>query len=737
MPIILKDQKKLLAKIKWSFGDDVILNSLHGIEEISDLFEFKITLLAKDDSIDLEKALGTSINIEIKSETQKRNIDGIIAEFSQGATEAKTDIYLTEYSAIIRPKLWLLTLDRNHLIFQKKSAIDIIQKILKDNGITDIDDKTKFCGKVERDYCVQYGESSFNFISRLMEDEGIFYFFSHTSSKHTLVLADDSSCHEKILSSPIEFMKCTNNIFPLGKVFNTKIVTSVNTGSYSVADYNYTISKTKLNSNLKTKWSGKEFYEFPGCYSKLKEGDNLSKIRVQLFEFKHYLFNASSTVPNLIPGFSFELTDHHQAKFNKEYTAYKIEHFYDASAKDGHIYVNNFSSFPKKTEFRPERKTPKVRIYGTQTATVTCPNGEEIYRNEHCCIKIQFHWDQFGKNNEESSCWARVSQMLAGNSWGTVFVPRVGQEVVVSFIEGDPDKPIVVGCVYNDQFMPPYTDSESMISCIKTATFKDDEGKMFNEVRFNDEKDKQEIYVHAEKDMYINVLNSRKTEIEEADDILDLFKGNRQITLKADGDNKANHSLFLTKGDAVVELTEGNHNFTITKGNEEVTLKEGNRTITLSKGNLSYDVKGDFTLKVSGNITIKADGNISMEAGKEIKIKSGQALKAESGTEFSVKSGTDFKSESGTKMDIKSGMDLNVEAGMNLKAKSSMNMNLEGGMNFGAKGAIQSKLEGMTVEVAGSVQTKISGAMVEISGTGMTKVGAPMITIGGGMLQLG
>ncbi|GHU11958.1 hypothetical protein FACS189449_04560 [Alphaproteobacteria bacterium] len=737
---ILQKQTKLLAQLKTSFGDEITLKSLRGFEAISELFEYRATFMAKDSAIDLEKALGSTFSIAIKSDTQERYISGMVTEFIQGATENKTDIYLTEYTAVIRPKLWLLSLDRNHLMFQKKTAIDIINQVLKDGGITDLDDKTKSCGKVEREYCVQYGESSLNFISRLMEDEGIFYFFKHESGKHTLVLADSSSAHEKISGeSKVGFVKSVNNICPLGKVFNTQMVTAVNTGGYSTADYNYTISQTKLFSKLDSQWKGTMFYEYPGNFAKANEGDDLSKLRVELFEFNHCLFKASSTAPGLSPGFSFEVTDHHYAKFNQEYIVYAVEHYFDLTGAEGYTYRNNFQAFPKGTEFRPQRKTPRPRIHGSQTAVVVCASGEEIFRNEHCAIKVHFHWDQIGKDkdDEESSCWVRVAQMIAGSSWGAIFIPRVGQEVVVSFLEGDPDRPLVVGCVYNDQFMPPYPDSEAMKTCIKTPTFKADEG--FNEFRINDEKDKEEIYVHAQKDVYINILNSRKTEIEESHDTLDLFKGCRTITLKAEGDDKANHSLFLTKGDCIMEITEGDHKVTLKKGNqeitltegdrsltlekgkEEITLKEGDRTVTLSKGNLTYDVTGDCTMTFSGNLTIKADGEISIEAGKDVKQKAGMAFSMESGTDFKMKAGTALSAEAITDMQLK---------GLNIKAEATMNMEMKANMKI----ALQAQL---ALEAKSSLSAKIEGAMVEVAGQGMVKIGGPMITVGGGMVQLG
>ncbi|MDR0678421.1 MAG: type VI secretion system tip protein VgrG, partial [Holosporaceae bacterium] len=632
----------------------------------------------KDSAIDLEKALGSNISITLKSETQERYINGIVTEFSQGSTENESDTYVTEYSATIRPCLWLLTLDRNNLIFQNKTAIDIINQVLKDQGIKDIEDKTKTCGKVKREYCVQYAESSFNFVSRLMEDEGIFYFFDHSQDKHTLVLADDANVYKKLSGeSKVGFLKGANDVFPLGKVFSTHMTTALNTGGYSLSDYNYTISQTNLSSKLDTKWKGQMFYEYPGGFEKLKEGEDLSKLRVQLFEFNHLLFSAFSTAANLTPGFLFEVTDHHLDKFNKEYVIYDIEHSYDFSSSRGYIYKNRFRAFEKEVVFRPPRKTPKPRIHGTQTAVVTCPSGEEIFKNEHGCVKVHFHWDQIGKKDENDSCWIRVAQVLAGNSWGGIFIPRVGQEVVVTFIEGDPDRPLIVGCVYNDQYMPAYSDKEPMKSSFKTVTYTDDSG--FNEIRFNDEKDKEEIYVHAQKDVYVDIINSRKTEIEESDDTLDLFKGSRSVTLQSK-DGPANHSLSIKEGDSTI---------TLDKGNMIHSNVNGDYTVTLEKGNMTYDITGDYTLTVSGDLTIKAGGKISFKADKDVAV------------------------ESGTAMSLKSNASLDASAkSIGLKAD-------------------------MTLEANGQISTKLAGTAVEISGTATVKVSAPMITIGGGMLQLG
>lgn len=742
--VALTNQKELVAQLKTALGEsDLVLKSLHGVEKISDLFEFRVVFQSKNASLDQDKALGTSFTIKIKADKEERIINGIVAEFSQGATKAENAVEVTEYIAVLRPKLWYLTLDRNYLIFQKQKAIDIIKKVLKDGGVTEVDDKTKSRGKVEREYCVQYGESSFNFISRLMEDEGIFYFFDHSDGKHTLVLADSSSAHKPITGAKkINFIQGVQSIFPLGIVFNTSMTTAFNTGGYITADYNYTISKTKLYSKLDSQYKkGPKYYEYPGNFAKAKEGDDIAKVRVEQFEASHCLLSASSTVPRITPGFALEISGHHAKKFNAEFVAHSVEHIYDFTGANGYIYINNFTAFPKKTEFRPPRRAIHPKIAGTQTAIVVCSSGEEIFVGECCSIKVHFHWDQIGKekDTEDSSCWIRVMQPLSGSSWGHVFVPRVGQEVVVAFVGGDPDRPIVVGCVYNDQFKPPYTDKEKMQSGVKLATFKDSDSKMFNEVRFNDEKDKQEIYVHAEKDAYINIKNSRKTEIEESDDTLDIFKGNRTITLQAKGDDPANHTTTLTKGDFSLTLTEGNQTTSLDKGDQTTTLKEGNLSCTLKKGNMTIELSdGDCTIKIAGKLSIKADKGITIESGDAISITSTKDFSVESKAKVAMKSTQAFNCESGAggAFGIKSGAGgaISITSGaggaVSVESGAGGDLKLKGGMNFNAEATLNA-------EIKANVQAKFGGAMAEVAGQAMAKVGGPMITVGGGMVQLG
>lgn len=740
MPDFLQSQKDLIVNLSASaIKGDVVVNNIRGTEALSELFEFQVNFSSSDRELNAEKILGTNATIHFKSEEHERFIDGIITQFSQGTTSLKEDIYLTEYFFTMRPKLWLLSLDNNCKMFQNKSAMDIIKSVLKDNKISDISNKTSKCGSGSREYCVQYNESSFNFISRLMEDEGIFYYFDHEKGKHTLVITDSANSYRK-LKKDAEFIKSNHEICPLGKVFNISKNTFMNVGGYSLADYNYENSQAKLFSKLNTKWKGNTFYEYPGGFSKASEGEALSKLRVQEIESRHMLLRGDSTIPDFAPGTTFNLKLHHAESFNDSYILYRVEHMFDRTEKNGFVYRNRFLALPKGTEFRAPRKTPKPKIYGNQTAVVVCPSGKEIYRNKHCCVKVHFHWDQEGKSKDtsDSSCWIRVAQLLSGSNWGAVYVPRVGQEVVVSFLEGDPDRPLIVGCVYNDQFMPPYSESQDKISTMKTVTFTDD--SKFNEIRFNDEKEKEEIFVHAQKDMNIDIVESRKTKIEEKNDTLDILNGSSVTKLHSEKGKKGNHSLEIVKGDksvllkegnssytmkkgnSTVQLDDGNSSITLKKGNSTIVLKKGNSSIQLKKGNQTIDINGDCTIKIKGNLKIKANKNITIQAGKELSLKSGTAMKAKAGTSFTAKAGTSSKIQSGTSFTCKAGTSMTIKSTMSMNIKASATMNIK------SMGML--KAEGMAL-------TNITGVAVQINGKGVSSFRAPMITIGGGMISFG
>lgn len=757
MVSLLTDQSDLLVQLKTIFDNkSIVLKSLTGHEALSELFEFRIVFASKTASFDIEKALGSNITVTLKTPARTRFINGIIAEFSQGGTQKEDDLYLTEYEAVIRPTLWLLTLDRNSLVFQNKKIIDIIKEVLKDGGVKDVEYKTRSGGNTMREYCVQYNESNFNFISRLMEDEGIFYFFKHTDGKHTLVLSDSESAYAPINGeAKVEFLKNTNSSFRMGYVFNTTLCTSLHTGEYSLADYNYTISQTKLFQKVKSKWKGGMYYDYPGGFAQSGEAQTFAKTRIEAFEFRHKMLKGNSTVFPFTPGATFKLNGHHAGSFNSEYAIYKVEHFFNFADENGFFYKNYFEAFPKTVVFRPARKSYKPKISGSQTAVVTTSSDkEEVLRDKFCGVKVQFHWDQKGEKNEKTSCWVRVGQLMAGNGWGTIFLPRIGQEVIVSFLDGDPDRPLIVGGVYNDKFVPPYAESDPLISTIKTTHLEADKERGFNELRLTDIKDKEEFFIHAHKDMVVDVVNERRTIIEDSNDSLEILKGNRSIRLNAEGDDPVLHSLNIVRGDSTVELTEGNSDIKLVKGNSTIELTEGNSDIKLVKGNSSFEiVEGDMSVKISkgkqdtyvqgncsltvdGNLTIKVKGNISMQADKDFSVKA-KNVKIEAGGTATYKSKmatTISADQAGSgKIDIKSAAmsPISITSGKDIKIDAGPLGKLDGkGMNVQFTGMTGMKLMG----TAGVDIT--SGAMAKVVAAAPINMTAPMISIAG-MVKLG
>lgn len=702
------------------FGDALIVCSFSGTEEISSLYTFNINFFSLDNSLSPEKAIGTNLTIEISQETPKF-INGIISKFTKGISlEYRNEIF-THYTAEIRPTLWTLSLNNECKIFQEKSALDIIKNVISKGGIKDVKYSVHKMGMAKREFCVQYNESDFDFISRLMEEEGIFYYFEHANNKNTLVLSDSSSgyANDKILSN-LKFFRGTP-IANLGAhIFSFNSTSFLGTDCYATTDYNFEMSTTNLLNKASGKTQKHEFFEYPGLYSKKTDGQKLADMIAQGLECDTLISNGESTVLHFCPGYKMKMANHPDKSFNAEYLVCKVIHKFDALA-DGEVYQNTFWNIPSKAEFKPIKKTEKPKIYGTQTAVVTGPSGEEIYRDKFGRIKVHFYWDRYNKPDENSSCWIRVAHIWAGNNWGALYTPRIGQEVVINFENGNPDRPIVVGCVYNDKFMPPYTEQESTKSTIKSASSKGEDG--FNEIRFEDLKDSEEIYIHAQKDMNTHIINQRTTLIQEANDLLTLSKGSRSIEINAEGDNPGNLSTTLqrgdistkiiegnifeelTKGDSTTTLTEGNMTTTLTKGNTELTLSEGNLSTVLEKGNYTetlkngdkqVDIKGNKSVSINGDYSISVKGNLTIEVNGNIKLVAKQ--------------------------------NVNLE-GMNVTEKAKTNMTLEAGVAFSAKGT--------TVAAEAKAAASLKGTATAVEGKAACNVKAPMITVGGGIVQLG
>ncbi|CBK41711.1 conserved protein of unknown function, Rhs element Vgr protein family [Nitrospira defluvii] len=711
-------QETRLIGIETPLGKDILLlRGFSGQEGISRLSNFDLDLLSHDPDIKFEDIIGKRVTLRVTlGSDKKRYFNGFISRFMQTGS----DRGLANYRATMVPWTWFLTRTSDCRIFQKKTIPDIIEQIFKDLGFTDY--KLQLQGSFEpRDYCVQYRETDFNFVSRLMEQYGLLYFFEHEKDKHTLVIANDPSAHQ-----PCPEQK-NAKWDPQGSgALAEDVITSVQweqilrPGKYAVTDYNFETPSTSLDAEMKSTIevggnSKFEIYDYPGEYTKKHEGDTIAKLRMEEEETQYFVMSGSSSCRAFTSGYRFDLKDYVRKDMNRAFLLTTLHHTATVGGtyttttvgKDESAYTNSFTCIPHKIPFRPPQVTPKPVIQGVQTAVVVGKAGEEIWTDNYGRVKVQFHWDREGKFDENSSCWTRVSQNWAGKQWGAMFLPRIGQEVIVEFIEGDPDRPIITGRVYNAEQMPPYPlPGEQTKSTIKSNSSKGGGGS--NELRFEDKKGGEEIYLHGQKDWNIVIENDKSQSVGHDEslsvgnnrtktvgvDQSETIGSNKTIKVgsnhtEAIGANKTmtvggNHTETISGAEAVTVGMAAAHTVALAKalsigGAYQVTVGAAmNETIGAAKAEeigaaKSVNVGGNSSEKVGANKSVDAASNISENAGKNISLKAGQDISGNAGKNISVEAGENFAGKAGKDVAFQAGkkMALIAEDEITLKTGSA------------------------------------------------------------------
>jgi type VI secretion system secreted protein VgrG len=520
-------------------GKDVLLvTSFRGHESISELFDFEIEMLAERGiKIPFDQILGQTVTLEMRLlNGDKRYFDALVTQFTQG----RRDENFVSYRASLAPKLWLLTKKVRSRIFQHVTVPDILKTVLTGMDVTYELSATYF----PRDYCVQYGESDFDFASRLMEEEGIYYFFKHSEGRHQMVVVDSPSKHPDVPGeSSVIYEEVMGETRTDMRVTGWEKTQTIRAGEFTAWDYCFELPDKNLEAiekTIPTVTVGKvthklnvggndqlEIYEYPGGYAQRFDGISQAgapqpqdlknifpdrartvRVRMEQEEVQSINIQGTSDCGHFTAGHEFTLERHFDA--DDKYLLTRVEHAakqadYRSQQAEPFTYENRFSCIPDALFFRPQQTTQKPVIAGLQTAVVTGPPGEEIFVDKYGRVKVQFHWDREGKKNADSSCWLRVAQVWAGNSWGAFFWPRVGHEVVVAFEEGDPDKPLIVGSVYNAKNMPWYSlPTNKQLGGIKSASVDGKARQNFNGVVFNDEKGHEHLSIHSEHNLSLN-----------------------------------------------------------------------------------------------------------------------------------------------------------------------------------------------------------------------------------------
>jgi type VI secretion system secreted protein VgrG len=650
-------------------ADVLLLMGLYGEESISGLFHFELEMVSGDANLDFSKIVGKSATVALAlGESENRYINGIVTRFVQ--TGGNLDF--ATYRAELRPWLWWLTLRTDSRIFQAKSSPEIIKSVFSDLGFADFKDQLTGA-YAARDYCVQYQESAFDFVSRLMEEEGIYYFFEHAAGKHTLVLADDSGA---IVECPnlakARFRPETGTQDDLDVVYRWALEEQAVPKKYAADDYNFETPSTELLASEEASSGRMEVYEYPGGHSAKSGGDARAKIRLQELQHPARSVRGDSFCRAFTPGCKFTLAGHFRDDLNDTYVLRRVAH--SATHEE---YSNTFEAYPLTLPYRPPRVTAKARVNGAQTATVVGKSGEEIWTDKYGRVKVQFHWDREGKKDENSSCWVRVAQGWAGSSWGSLFLPRIGQEVIVSFVEGDPDRPLVTGSVYNAEKTVPYTlPDEQTKSTVKSNSSKGGGG--FNEIRFEDKKDAEEVFVHAQKDMTIKVENDRKKDV--LHDEIATIKNDRTATIQ-----EGNEKLVVAKGERTVLVETGKETHEV-KGERSLTVT-GNETHA-NKADYSQKVTGNYELKVTGNLVIDVTGTISIKSAQSLTSEAGMGLTNKAGTDLLNKAGVNLTNDAGVELTNKAGVNLINDAGVQLTNKASATQTVDGGGMLTVKGGL-------------------------------------------------
>lgn len=654
-------------------ANKLVLESFSFTEEMGQPYSMSVRVHLLDQSVNMYKAVGKPLGVAMRLADDKyRKFFGVIRSVTEPGNKASARVFTLS----VGPKLWLASLTTNCKIFQKKKVPDIIKDVLKKYSVTIVDDLKETYR--EWKYCVQYRETDLAFVTRLMEQEGISFFHTFSDAEDEMHLVDSTASIRAF-----QGYKEMRYFDPTGGPMNDTLTSfnismALQTEKVTYDDYDFQAPTKELQKSKNVLFDyvqkGTEQYDYPGEYWEPADGDLVTTHRAEDIATGAEIYHAEGSCRGVAVGHKFTLKDPTNALrpgLEREYTIISAtihgRNDSTASGSEGaHADVScSFNAIPANRVYRPAQRTRKPVITGPQTAVVVGPGGSEIYTDEHARVKVQFHWDRDGKMDENSSCWVRVSQTWAGRSWGSVILPRIGDEVIVEFAEGDPDRPIITGRLYNNDNkspfkMPDNKNTLGMKSCSTTG------GGGYNEISMDDTKGKEKVTIHAQYDMSTTVKHDQTNTV----------NNNRTTTIDVDDTEKVGSNQKLDVG-------------------ADQTVKIGANQKTTIGANHNLTVNSNQTVDVSSNQTTKVGANYKLDAGANGDIIIGANSKVSAGANAEYKSGAGMKIGAGATMEISAAATMEIKAGASIKLSAG-----GGSIEIGPSGV---KISGPIVEVTGGM----------------------------------
>lgn len=610
-------QSERLGKLHTVLAFDTLaLLRFDGMDAVNECFEYHVEAVTPDDNvaINLDDLLGTHMTVELEDlYGAEKFFDGIVTEcgWADNGDSGNT------YRFTLRPWFWIMSKRTNNKIYQNKSFENIMNEVCSDFGYDAAGGvEMQLSGAMpttEQEYIVQYNESDYHFLCRLMERYGVNYYFKHEQGSHKMVVTDSNDGFVALSPGVREYMGHEGqHVFEEEHFWDWTPHRRLTTGKVALQDYNF---KT-VSANMTGEQTGDasheygllESYEYPGVYLDGGEAADYARLRTEQYRARDKYHTASGDCMSLSSGMKFTLTGEHEddALMGREYVCTRAMHSFStggyisgsSGAAGEHVFTGNYEMAPTSVPYAPERKTHETRMTGPQTATVVGAGGEEIDVDEFGRIVVQFHWDRLGSNNENSSMRIRVAQPWAGSGWGTLFIPRIGMEVIVEFLEGDPNKPVVTGCVYNGDNATPYPQpGDKNWNGIKSNSTKGGGG--YNELVFNDTKGDELFRQHAQYDMETKVLHDERREVD----------NDRTTTIGHD-------EIRVVKHDET--HTIDNNNTYLIKGNENRTVNK-NRETNIDKDD-QLNIMGNWGVEIAKKTTINGQQDIEISSLTKIKL---------------------------------------------------------------------------------------------------------------------